>query len=72
MTHFFVPFAYLPSLTNKQICIAASPTDAVNHNGIKTLLANGLSTFSIIGNPVISNGPKSPLKNPPECPILCN
>ena len=30
----------------------------INPNGIKTLLANGLSTFSIKGNPVFSNGPK--------------
>ena len=32
---------------------------AVNPSGIKTLLANGLSTFFIKGNPVFSNGPKS-------------
>ena len=36
------------------------------------LLANGFSTFSIKGNPVFSNGPKSLPKNPPDCPILCN
>ena len=41
--------------------IAASVADAaaVNPNGIITLLANGLSTFPIKGNPVFSNGPKS-------------
>ena len=38
-------------------------------NDIKTLLANGLSTFSIKGNIVFSNGPKSLHRNPP---ILCN
>ena len=40
--------------------IAASVTDAtaVNPNGIKTLLANGLSTIFAKGNPVFSNGPK--------------
>ena len=40
--------------------IAASVADgtAANPNGIKTLLANGLSTFFIKGNPVFSNGPK--------------
>ena len=40
--------------------IAASVADvaAVNPNGIKTLLANGLSTFFIKENPVFSNGPK--------------
>ena len=54
--------------------IAAPVADAgaVNPNGIKTLLANGLSTFPIKGNPVFSNGPKSLPKNPPDCPILCN
>ena len=45
---------------------------AVNPNGIKTFLANGLSTFFIKDNPVFSNGPKSLLKNPPDCPILDN
>ena len=39
-------------------CIPASAADAaaVNPEGIKTLLANGLITFFINGNPVISNG----------------
>ena len=42
--------------------IAASVADAaaVNPNGIKTLLANRLSTFPIKCKPVFSNGPKSP------------
>ena len=59
---------------NILLWIAASVADAaaVNPNGIKTLLANGLSTFPIKGNPVFSNGPKSLPKNPPDCPILCN
>ena len=50
--------------------IAASVADAVavNPNGIKTLLAFGLSTFPIKGNPVFSNGSKSVPKNPPDCP----
>ena len=34
-------------------------TVAFNSKGIKTLLANGLSTFPVKGNPVVSNGPKS-------------
>ena len=36
------------------LCIPASGADvaAVNPNGIKTLLANGLITFFINGNPV--------------------
>ena len=52
---------------------AASIADAaaVNTNVIKTLLANGLSTFPIKGNPVFSNGPKSITENPPDCSILC-
>ena len=54
--------------------IAASTADAagVNPNGIKTLLANGLSAFLIKGNSVFSNGPRSLPKNPPDCPILGN
>ena len=48
--------------------MTASVTDAtaVNLNGIKTLLANGLSTFTIKGNTVFSNRPKSLPKNPPD------
>ena len=45
---------------------------AVNPNGIKTLLVDGLSVFSDKGNPIFSNGPKSVPKNPPDCPILCS
>ena len=45
---------------------------AVNSNGIKMLLANGLSTFFIKSNPAFSNGPKSLPKNPQNGPILCN
>ena len=37
---------------------------AVNPNGIKTLLANGLSTFPINDNPVFSNDTKSLPKTP--------
>ena len=53
--------------------IAASVVDAaaINPNGIKTLLANGLVTFPIKGNPGFSNGPKSLPKNSPDCTILC-
>ena len=42
----------------------------VNSNGIKTHLANGLSTFFINGNPVFSNGPRSLPRNFPEYTIL--
>ena len=56
------------------LCIPASVVDAVavNPKGIKTLLANGLITFFISGNPVFSNGPKSLPRNPPDCIILDN
>ena len=52
--------------------IAASVGDAatINPNGIKTLLANGLSMFPVKGNPTFSNSPKPLPKNPPDCPIL--
>ena len=43
------------------LCIPESTAAAaaVNPKGIKTLLANGLITFFINGNPVFSNGPNS-------------
>ena len=43
------------------LCIPASAANAVavNPNGTKTLLANGLVTFFIKGNPVFNNGPWS-------------
>ena len=44
----------------------------VNANGIKTLLANGLSTFPINGNQVFSNSPKGLAKSLLDCTILCN
>ena len=36
------------------------------------LLANYLSTCPTKGNPFFSNGPKSLLKNPSDCSVLCN
>ena len=50
-------------------CIAADDA-AVSPNGIKTLLANGLITLFINGNPVFSNGPRSLPKTPPYYIIL--
>ena len=51
--------------------VAASASNGINPNGINTLLANGLSTFSIKDSyPVFSNGPKSLPKNLPDYPIL--
>ena len=53
---------------NLFLCIPASAADAaaVNSKGIKTLLANGLITFFINGNPVFNNGPSNLPKNPPD------
>ena len=46
--------------TNILLRIAASVADtAVNPDGIKTLLANGLITFPIKSNSVFSNGSNS-------------
>ena len=56
---------------NSRLNVAAAA--AVNPNGIKTLfLVNGLSTFLIKDNPVLSNDSKSLSENPPDIPILCN
>ena len=41
----------------------------VNPNGIKILLATGLSTFPIKRKAVFS---KSLPKNPNDCPVFCN
>ena len=56
------------------MCIPASAADAaaVNPKRFNTLLANGLITFDIKGNPVFSNGPNNLPKNPPDCIILDN
>ena len=54
------------------LCITASAADgaAVNSNGIKTLLANGLTTYFINEKPVFSNRERSLSRNPPDCTIL--
>ena len=56
------------------LCILASTADtaAVNPKGIKTLLANGLITFFINGNPFFSNGPSNLPRNPPDGIIFYN
>ena len=51
---------------------SAADAAAVNPKGIKTLLANGLISFFVSGNPVFSNGPSNLLRNPPDCIILDN
>ena len=50
------------------IAVSVADSAAVNPNGIKILLASGLSTFFIKDNPVFSHCPKSLPKNPPDCP----
>ena len=55
------------------LCIPASAADAaVSPRGTKTPLASGLITLFISGNPVLSKGPKSLPRNPPDCIILDN
>ena len=56
------------------LCTPASAPDAaaVNTNGIKTLLANGLITFFINGSPVFNNEPISLPRSSPNCTILDN
>ena len=56
------------------LCITASAADAVavNPKGINTLLANGVITFFINGNPVFNKGPNNLPKNPPNCIIFDN
>ena len=51
------------------IVVSVADAAAVNNNGIKTLLANGLYTFFIKVKPVFSNGPKGLPKNPLDCPV---
>ena len=59
---------------NNFLGIATSVADApsVSPNGIKTLLANGLSKFPIKGNPFFIYGAKSLPRNLLDCPISYN
>ena len=54
------------------LCVSASAAAAVNPNGTKTLLADGLITFFINDNPVFSNGPRNLPRNPADYIILDN
>ena len=48
--------------------ILASDADtAINPNGMSTRLANGLMTFFINSKSTFINGPRSLLRNPPNC-----
>ena len=64
----FVPESYA------LLCIPASAADTaeLNHTGIETLLANGLISFFINGNPDFTNGLRSLPRSPPQCIILDN
>ena len=52
------------------LCIPAPAAAAVNYNGIKTLLANGGSTFFINGKTIFSNESRNLARNSPDCIIL--
>ena len=56
------------------LCIPASAADAavVSPKGINILLANGVITLFINGNPVFNKGPSNLPKNPPDCIIFDN
>ena len=56
----------------KWIAASVASAAALSPNGIKTLLAIGLSTFFIKGKSVFSKGPKSLPKNPLDSLILYN
>ena len=58
----------------KLLWIAASVVDAVavHTNGIKTLLANALSSFPIKDTPIFNDGPNILPKTSPYCTTLCN
>ena len=58
--------------SNNVLCIPASVADAasVNPNSIKTVLANGLSTFFIKKKIVFSSSLRNPPKNPSDCTVL--
>ena len=51
---------------------SAADAAAVSPKGINTLLANGVITFFINGNPVFNKGPSNLPKNPPDCIIFDN
>ena len=60
------PFFFLVVVVVAVVAVAA----AVDPNGNKTHVANGLNTFFIRGTPAFSNGPKSLPKNHLDCPII--
>ena len=71
----FVIISVVGSLNPKIfLCIPAPAADtaAVNHNGIKTLLVNGIISFFINGNTAFGNGPRSLPRNHPVYTIPDN
>ena len=74
ISSFYIINVVVFSDPNIFLCIPASAADAtaVNPKGINTLLADGLITFDIKGNPVFSNGPNNLPKNPLDRIILDN
>ena len=66
MLYFLILIVFL------SIPASAAAAAAVNPKGIKTLLANGLTTSFLNGNLVFSNGPSNLPKSPPGCIILDN
>ena len=51
---------------------SAADAAAVSPKGINTLLANGVITYFINGNPVFNKGPSNLPRNPPDCIIFDN
>ena len=51
---------------------SAADAAAVSPKGINTLLAHGVITLFINGNPVFNKGPSNSPKNPPDCIIFDN
>ena len=66
--------SYDPPKSRSFLSIPASAADAAafNPNGIKTLLANGLNTLFINGEPVFSKCARSPPRNPRDYIIVDN
>ena len=52
------------------IAASVAGTAAVSPNGIKTLLAKGLTKLFINDNPLLNNGLRSLLRSPSDCTIL--
>ena len=67
LLYYYFVYAYP---IRKFFYISAADAAAVNPKGMKALLANGLITLPMSGNPVFSNRPRPLPRNPPECIVL--